>query len=558
MAFASFSARQVLRGSTRRFRSQPVLLEPTWNHVLKNHSNSPSTIPLETARGFHSLPAFCGDTRHLLSTPACSVSALLPAGRGWTFRPVPIPSRHADENSNQKICRRQESTQSRRRLVKSYNAALARRKSMAERVAKKQGYAYDELPHTTSHVSATEVDSDLIQLEQPPHQAEPTQPLVGALEPKSEEEVVGYILESSNPIMRQLLRTRRHFTASIQDAAGTELCTVRRPFFFISSTIFVELGGQVVGEVHRRWHLWRRLYDVYIGKRQVGAVENPGLWWWTFTLEDEAGGTLAVVDRNWRGLGFEFFTDAGQYVVRFGDASRTGDALKAPSVDALEHRPPGESPPGLSPEKLQAMTAAAQQVAPLEVVRPLSIVERAATLALAVSLDNDYFSRHGGDGGFMPLPFFGATTEATSSDGQEDAGAGTGGGEPRGGADSTGQGAPSTSPYLVFPPGQEGGEGGPHAPGAGGAEAGASGAHDGSARGGEEEAEAAGGYDMWGDGGGLGDGESGTQDGVGGADEQVWDEDSDPWSGDGSKDSGGWGGVDWGSWGDGFGGGGDG
>lgn len=25
-------------------------------------------------------------------------------------------------------------------------------------------------------------------------------------------------------------------------------------------------GGNVIGEVHQRWHLWQRNYDLYIGK----------------------------------------------------------------------------------------------------------------------------------------------------------------------------------------------------------------------------------------------------------------------------------------------------
>lgn len=45
---------------------------------------------------------------------------------------------------------------------------------------------------------------------------------------------------------------------------------MRRPFYFINSSMFIEDGnGQVIGEVQQRWHLWRRNYDLYIGA-----------WWW--------------------------------------------------------------------------------------------------------------------------------------------------------------------------------------------------------------------------------------------------------------------------------------
>lgn len=144
----------------------------------------------------------------------------------------------------------------------------------------------------------------------------------------------------------------------------------------INSTIYVEIDGKEMGVVHRRWHLWRRIYDLYLGTKQFAVVENAGFWDWTFTLRDENGKTLAEIDRDWRGFGFEMFTDAGQYVIRFGD------------IDS------------------SIKTGLAAQIQELDVSRPLTLLERAVTVALAVSLDNDYFSRHSGWG--LPIiPFWG-------------------------------------------------------------------------------------------------------------------------------------------------------
>ncbi|KAL5724603.1 hypothetical protein ACHQM5_007843 [Ranunculus cassubicifolius] len=182
---------------------------------------------------------------------------------------------------------------------------------------------------------------------------------------------VGYISEQSNLIARQILRTRRPFIAKITDSLGDELFRVRRPFWWITSTIFAEIDGKEIGVVHRRWHLWRRVYDLYLGKTQFATVENPGFWNWTFTMKDINGNVLAEIDRDWRGFGFELLTDAGQYVIRFGDVS------------------PGSK------------TGPAKMIKDLEIDRPLNLSERAVAVALAVSLDNDYFSRHGGWG----LPF---------------------------------------------------------------------------------------------------------------------------------------------------------
>jgi hypothetical protein len=71
----------------------------------------------------------------------------------------------------------------------------------------------------------------------------------------------------------------------------------------------------------------------------------------------------------------QLFTDAGQYAIRFGDAGLNRKFGLASDIDELH------------------------------VVRQLSLPERAVALALAVSLDCDYFSKRGGWG----LPFLIAT-----------------------------------------------------------------------------------------------------------------------------------------------------
>lgn len=56
------------------------------------------------------------------------------------------------------------------------------------------------------------------------------------------------------------------------------------------SSLFVEDGaGNVIGEVHQKWHLWRRRYDLVLNGKQFSAV-NSGLLAWEFLLRDEAGG----------------------------------------------------------------------------------------------------------------------------------------------------------------------------------------------------------------------------------------------------------------------------
>lgn len=307
------------------------------------------------------------------------------------------------------------------------------------RKAKKVGRARYKEPQDNSPIlGATHSTSDTSSLPQTPL---PSQPLKGVLQPRSPEEakvapllartdlvvtrniewanvligfeqenryvimdprqtlaVVGYIIETSHWLFRQFLRSRRSFNAAIMDAAGTVLFTVRRPVWLINSTIYAEIDGKVVGFVRRRWHVWRRIYDLYLGKRQFAVVVNPGFWNWTFILKDENGRVLAEIDRHFRGFGYEMLTDAGQYAIRFGDV--------APDYEPgpISHTLTAEK---VHPSQLQGINAKSES--PNEVftvVQPLNLLERAVTLALAISLDNDYFSRHIG-GWFLPIPFLG-------------------------------------------------------------------------------------------------------------------------------------------------------
>lgn len=90
----------------------------------------------------------------------------------------------------------------------------------------------------------------------------------------------------------------------------------------------------------------------------------------------------------------QIFTDAGQYVIRFGSAdpsSKTGPA------SVVKHSTEIEVSSFLILLLLMFFFFFNPgQIQELEVTRPLTLSERAVAVALAISLDNDYFSRHGG------------------------------------------------------------------------------------------------------------------------------------------------------------------
>ncbi|WWC92792.1 uncharacterized protein L201_007751 [Kwoniella dendrophila CBS 6074] len=205
---------------------------------------------------------------------------------------------------------------------------------------------------------------------------------------------VGFLAEEEqsfiSTISRQALRTHRPFRAIIMDRYGKPVLWIRRPFAFINSRIFVHAQegaeGHLVGEAQQQWHPWRRRYNLFQTREQDTfkqfAKVDSGFLAWDFWLKDRDDRLVASINRNFRGIGRELFTDTGQYVIRFDAA---GTEL--------------ELPPG-SNINVQGQSL----ILPEGKEGGLSLDQRAMTLATAVSIDFDYFSRHSGSGG-MGFPF---------------------------------------------------------------------------------------------------------------------------------------------------------
>jgi uncharacterized protein YxjI len=136
-------------------------------------------------------------------------------------------------------------------------------------------------------------------------------------------------------VARQLLRARRSFVATLMTPAGDVMFRVRRPLYLINSTTTIEgPDGEPFGAVVQSWHPLRRRYDLFLDGHQFAEIDAPMLAW-EFVLRDGEGKTLALIDRNFIGLGKELFTDAGRYAVHYGTDARTaGDEAARVVVSA--------------------------------------------------------------------------------------------------------------------------------------------------------------------------------------------------------------------------------
>ncbi|WVN86825.1 uncharacterized protein L203_101998 [Cryptococcus depauperatus CBS 7841] len=206
---------------------------------------------------------------------------------------------------------------------------------------------------------------------------------------------VGFLAEEEQGIFstmnRQILRTHRPFRSLVMDRFGKPVLWIRRPFSFINSRISVhssqDLESKLVGETQQQWHPWRRRYNLFQSRntetlKQFAKIDG-GFWTWDFWLKDRDDRLIASINRNFRGFGRELFTDTGQYVIRFDAAGTELDIA-----------------PG-SKLSLQGQTL----IMPRTAENGLTLDQRAMTLATAVSIDFDYFSRHS-ETGAMGFPFF--------------------------------------------------------------------------------------------------------------------------------------------------------
>ncbi|KAF9999451.1 hypothetical protein BGZ80_002465 [Entomortierella chlamydospora] len=266
---------------------------------------------------------------------------------------------------------------------------------------------------------------------------------------------IGYIAEEDTTFVkamsRQVFRTHRPFKASVLDLEGNEVLRIHRPFAFINSRIMISTpDDRLIGEVQQEWHLIRRRYNLFTveqpdpktmqkdgettaistdrnldGKgmnRVQFAHIDGGFLALDFDMQDEQGQKMGSVNRNFVGFARELFTDSGQYALRF-DAAVVQDLQQQQGLGATPAN--GE---GLQQAKEIQANKDETALAQLESRGGLTLDQRAIMLACAVSIDFDYFSRHSGNGGIMPIPMMmGGGHAPVPSNSSDDVAGGVGG-----------------------------------------------------------------------------------------------------------------------------------
>lgn len=142
---------------------------------------------------------------------------------------------------------------------------------------------------------------------------------------------LGAIVEQGTGLAAALVRvfagSHRPFEIAVLSNADEVVLTLERPFFFLFSSLDVKgPTGRLLGRVTRRFALLNREYDLEDAHGNVFAhIRSRHVHIWTFPVLDTAGRQRGMIAKKWSGMRKEYFTDADNFGVDFGDGAWTDE-----------------------------------------------------------------------------------------------------------------------------------------------------------------------------------------------------------------------------------------
>ncbi len=133
----------------------------------------------------------------------------------------------------------------------------------------------------------------------------------------------GYIMEHAGGLGRKLLRgflgSHRGLKINVYDRDRQQVLFFWRKFYWLFSELFVETAeGKRIGKAQRRFGIIYKKYDLYDENQRVFATIRSPLWkLWTFNIFNPQDQQVGVISKRWTGLLKEYFTDSDTYAINF-------------------------------------------------------------------------------------------------------------------------------------------------------------------------------------------------------------------------------------------------
>lgn len=171
---------------------------------------------------------------------------------------------------------------------------------------------------------------------------------------------IGWVIEKGkgflSTIARIFLKSHRPLDIYIFDNSRKELMHLTRNFFFFFSDLFINAPNkQLHGSIHRRFGILHKKYDLKDRSGNLFATISSPIWkLWTFPVLSTNGKQISCINKKWKGILQEAFTDADTFMINFEN-------------------------------------------------QDLSIDKKTIILAAAISIDFDFFEDNSGRGGALNL-----------------------------------------------------------------------------------------------------------------------------------------------------------
>ncbi len=105
-------------------------------------------------------------------------------------------------------------------------------------------------------------------------------------------------------------------TLEVRDQMDQPLLTLKKPFFRMT-VIVSHANGPVLGSIKKKIKLGKARFELLDpGGSPIGEINAQNWRAKDFAITSSDGRTIAEVNKQWKGLAREMFTDADKYIVR--------------------------------------------------------------------------------------------------------------------------------------------------------------------------------------------------------------------------------------------------
>ena len=153
--------------------------------------------------------------------------------------------------------------------------------------------------------------------------------------------LVGYMAEMGKGVgetlIRMFLGSHRPLNIQVFDPERRLILTLDRPFYWFFSTMtVVGADGRKVGEIHKRFAWFRKMYDLHDPSGRIFArIRSNILSLWRFPFFDAGDREVGEVTKKWGGGLKEIFTDADTFLVDMSKSNFSDDEQKVAFAAAV-------------------------------------------------------------------------------------------------------------------------------------------------------------------------------------------------------------------------------